>query len=444
MIIPGVPQRCPRRLPNDHESAAFVDRIMDAHATDERARTRPPAWLDAFPPPPSEAPRKRRSKDALLNDPTSDVLIDFNSEEGFYEAAKKKKGKQQQQAPPPPPPPPSKPADDPPKDDGAGGDDAKGGDASGGAGGGDGDGNNGGGLPDIPTDDFNAESFQDIKLGDDTGGRLDLDLGPPDAKGSFGSWGTKWNIGGGGGGGDGGGGAEWDFSGSGGGNDAIAAAADTKAEDNPWGKKASGKSPLGAFEESADNPTSKQGQEDSWGFGSKKEKAKTNLWGAEPEDDKKEGDLWGWGTSKKPAMKKGSLLEEITMDSVPEPSSEKKDIWDTWGISKKDREKKKNIHDESAIPEPAPDPPSAGDDLWGGWGSKKTGKKAAGWGATDEVPMLAPDPPTMDDKDGDDFWSTFGSGSKAVEEKPAAGGWFSRGLSRKGKKKLSLSSLQGP
>ncbi|KAF4981750.1 hypothetical protein FDECE_17639, partial [Fusarium decemcellulare] len=84
---------------------------MDSNGTGNFARRRPPTWLDALPrPPPSDAPReRRRPNDNLLNDPASDVLIDFNSQEGFYQTAKKKKPGKTPQAPPPQPPPPPSP-----------------------------------------------------------------------------------------------------------------------------------------------------------------------------------------------------------------------------------------------------------------------------------------------------------------------------------------------
>ncbi|KAJ4177996.1 hypothetical protein NW767_014966 [Fusarium falciforme] len=416
---------------------------MDAIGTSEFARRRPPAWLDAFPlPPSSDAPRERRRPSNDLLDPDSDILIDFNSQEGFYEAAKKKKWKAQQ-LPPSRPSPPPPPVDDGQKDDNAGGDGgANGDDAAGGAGDGSGDGNNGGsgaggddnwaevttatskktgadgGLPAIPTNDFGADSFHEIKLGDD---KLDLGLGPPELKNSFGSWGTKWSTGG----------TSWDWSGGGGGNDVTAAAAETKTDDIPWGKsKGAGKTNMsfGAIEEIDDKPAgSKQEKEDPWEFGSKKDEKKTSLWGAE-DQEAKDGDTWGWGSKKKG---KGGLLEEVSMDPEPAAAGDKKDIWDTWGISKKDRTKKRNIIDESH-PEPAPDPPPA-DDKWGGWSLKRDKTKNSFiWDEQVSVPEPVPDLPSFEDKnDGDDFWSTFGTGkSKPTEEKQAEG-WSSWGLTKK-------------
>ncbi|KAF4435383.1 hypothetical protein FALBO_17459, partial [Fusarium albosuccineum] len=206
---------------------------------------------------------------------------------------------------------------------------------------------------------------------------------------------------------------------------------ETKTDDNPW-SKSKGQSSLAfdGLEKVTEIPKgSKQGKEDLWGFGAKEEKKKTNLWGAEPEEEVKDGDPWGWGGSKKKG--KGSLLEEIP---EPAPGADKKDIWDTWGISKKDRAKKKNIIDDGASShlEPAPDPPQA-DDLWGGWSSKKDKpKKSSIWGEQELVPEPAPDPPSFEDRnDGDDFWSTFGGGKpKGVEEAPPAEGWSSWGMAK--------------
>lgn len=111
-------------------------------------------------------------------------------------------------------------------------------------------------------------------------------------------------------------------------------------------------------------------------------------------------------------------------------ATEKKDIWDTWGISKKDRTKKKGILEDAGSSHAEP-PPDLQDDLWGGgWSSKKPGG----------VPAPAPDPPSFEDKnEGDDFWATFGSGkSKPVEEKSAVDGWSSWGLTKKGKQMSSI------
>ncbi|KAF4977758.1 hypothetical protein FZEAL_5777, partial [Fusarium zealandicum] len=410
---------------------------MDANNTNEFARRRPLSWLNAPSPPSSDAPRdRRRPNNDLLRDPSSDILIDFNSQEGIYEAAKKKKGKTPQ-APPSQPQPPAPPADDGQKDGNAGGDGGANNDDAAGDGAGDGKKNASGdtgwddlmtasskkkgvgsGLPTIPTNDFGTDSFDEIKLGDD---KLDLGLRPPETKNSFGSWGTKWMPSG----------ASWDWSGGSGGNDVTAAPAETKPGDNPWdSSKGADKSntAFGSLEEAEGRP----GKEDDWGFGAKKEKKQSSLWGAGPEEESKGGDLWGWGSSKKG---KGDLLEEISMDSEPAAGANKKDIWDTWGISKKDRAKKKGIMEEAGtlVSDPAPEPPPA-DESWGGWSSKKdkTKKQNSLWGEQNQILEPAPDPPSFEDKEGDDFWSTFGTGKeKPAEEKPPAEGWASWALGKK-------------
>jgi hypothetical protein len=104
---------------------------MPIDGTGRFANRRLPSWLNSSPLPPSDAQKeRRRPKDGLLTDPTSDLLIDFNSNEGFVETAKKKTKAKTPSAPPPPPPPPAAPpADDGQKDDNVGSD----GGASGGA-----------------------------------------------------------------------------------------------------------------------------------------------------------------------------------------------------------------------------------------------------------------------------------------------------------------------
>ncbi|KAF5016649.1 hypothetical protein F66182_11607, partial [Fusarium sp. NRRL 66182] len=314
--------------------------------------------------------------------------------------------------PPPPPPPAAPPGDDGQKDGnngggGVGGGGATGGDAAGGAGDGSGDGKgNGKGLPNPPT------TFQDIKLDD-----VKLNAPPvrpppqPESKSTFGSWVPKlssawseWTGGGGGGGG---------------GHDTSTAAAATKIEDNPWDKPKGKPEAVGS---------GKQNNDDLWGFGTTKEQKKNTLFGAGPEETKDNGDPWGWGDSKKKG-KPGGILEELALDSEPAPPAGKKDIWDTWGISKKDREKKKGIAEEAGL-SPVPDPPPI-DDSWDGWsGQKDKTKKSSLWGAQEPIPVPVPDPPSVEDKNGgDDFWSTFGTDkARPEEERP---GWSSWGLTKK-------------
>ena len=463
--------------------------------SNDNARRKPSTfgWLDAFTQPKtSDAPRERRPKDGLLGDPGSDLLIDFGSQEGMYQAAKKKKAQKQQQPPPPPPPPAKPPADDGNNGKKDGGDATGNGDSANGSGGsGDGgDGNNGGGdpndgwgdfatattkkgkknstagLPEIPTSDFGADAFHEIKLGDDSGKR-DVNFGTTDKGSSWGGGGggSKWGTGASG----------WDFSSTGAGNDLTVASADTKnADDNPWSiNRGKPKKP---------EDSSKPEMEDPWGFGKKGAAKKKSPWGEETLDPLAEsqdlattggdGDVWGWGnkkgkgaipepapdppaaaaeddwfgsTAKSKKTKAGMFGEPVAESEASSGDKKNADIWDTWGISKKDRMKKKNIHDEfgGSTTEPAPPAASAApqDDLWGGWSSKKkstgvfgetslspepdsgkkeddlwgygskpsTKKKDSLWGDSEPIPA-APDPPTLDGKtDVDDFWSSFGA-----------------------------------
>lgn len=376
---------------------------------------RAPAWLNPSPQPPSDAQKERRQpNDALLNDPNSDILIDFNSRQGFYEAAKKKKAKTPSAPPPPPPPPAAPPADDGQKDDNTGGDrGASGGDAAGGAGDGNGD-DNSNSPPKPPT------TFENINLGDN---KLDLGLSPPESKGISSSWGAKLGFGGGG----------WGWGGGGKSETAPAPAPapppppqETKAEENPWDKP-------------HDRTGGIEDDDDGWGFGAKKEKKKgSTLWGAEPDEGPKDGDdPWGWSGQKKKG-KAGGILEELALDSDTAPPNGKKDIWDTWGISKKDRAKKKGIMEEVALAA-APEPPSM-EDQWGGWSGKKEHSQSSLWGAQDSIPAPAPDPPSFEDKDGDDFWSTFGTG-KAKPPPEETSGWGPFGIGKKGEDETSESNF---
>ncbi|RGP63540.1 hypothetical protein FSPOR_8542, partial [Fusarium sporotrichioides] len=81
---------------------------MPINGTGRNANRRLPSWLTSSPLPPSDAQKeRRRPNDEILSDPASDILIDFNSSEGFHEAAKKSKKTKTPTAPPPPPPPPA-------------------------------------------------------------------------------------------------------------------------------------------------------------------------------------------------------------------------------------------------------------------------------------------------------------------------------------------------
>lgn len=371
---------------------------MPINGTGRNANRRLPSWLTSSPLPPSDAQKEhRRPNDEIISDPASDILIDFNSSQGFHEAAKKSKKAKTPSAPPPPPPPPAAPpANNGQKDDmNAGGGGTSEGSAAGGAG--DGNGSGGGGAPPLrpPT------TFDNISLG---ASKLDLGLSPPENK-SISSWGAKLGFGGGG----------WGW-GGGAKNEPQPAPApppppESKDEDNPWDKPKGSTGDLGMKDD-----------DDAWGFGTKKDKKASALWGAEPEEEPKDaGDPWGWGNQKKKG-KPGGILEELALDTEPEgPPGGKKDIWDTWGISKKDRAKKKGIMEEVALAA-APDPPSMDDQWGGGWSGKKDKSPPSSlWGAQDPIPAV-PDPPSFEDKDSDDFWSTFGSGkAKPVEDN--SGGW---------------------
>lgn len=397
---------------------------MPIDGTGRFANRRLPSWLNSSPLPPSDTQNeRRRPKDGLLADPTSDLLIDFNSNEGFVEAAKKKTKAKTPSAPPPPPPPPAAPpADDGQKDDNVGSDGgASGGDSAGGAGDGN-DGSNGsnggnGPPPKPPT------TFENINLGGED--KQDNGLNPPENKGISSSWGAKLGFGGGG----------WGWGGSGKSQSPpppppAPAPPETKAEDNPWDKS---KDPPDGIDD-----------EDDWGFGTKKKKEKqpSTLWGAEPdaEPEPKVGDdPWGWSGQKKKG-KAGGILEELDLEPEPAGAGGRKDIWDTWGISKKDRAKKKGIMESVALAA-APDPPSM-EDQWGGWSGKKDTNQSSLWGSQDGIPAPAPDPPSFEDKnDGDDFWSTFGTGkAKPVEE--SSGGWgLLGGLGKKGEDEICESNF---
>jgi hypothetical protein len=227
---------------------------MDPTGTDDLVRRRNEAFDPSSPALGSRsAPsRDRRASQDLFSDPAFDALLDLNSTYGQREHAKKKKK------------PGSTPLNlndnnnnekkDDAAGDGNGGNGDLGGGASGDAGGGAGDGGSGGngdgggkadedwatfggskgknkgapqigGLPDIPTSDFGTDAFQEIKLGDDSGGKFDLHAGSTsiNTRGA-GNWGNKWN----------GGGSTWDWAGgggdSGGGGTSNGAA-------NPWGSK---------------------------------------------------------------------------------------------------------------------------------------------------------------------------------------------------------------
>lgn len=240
-----------------------------------------------------------------------------------------------------------------------------------------------GGLPAIPTSDFGTDSFQEIKLGDDSAGKIDLGFGASDPKNNLGSWGTKWNTGGN---------SNWDWS-SGGAGKAGAeeppppadagGVGEAIGDDNPWGinrpkpkKKTKANFSFGSFDEAPDPPAEDAAPkaDDGWGFVSSKDKKKTSIWGAaEPEKKEEEktgvgSDSWGWGSTKKkdesappgddwftPAKKdkdkdkdkkkKGSAM--LLDNTIEEPSTDKKedDLWGTWGAPSK-KEKTSTLLDD--------------------------------------------------------------------------------------------------
>lgn len=452
---------------------------MDPQNTGICARRRDPKGLDCGPSPDSACvDHRRQSKDSLLEDPILGIDVDLTSQSGLREHAKKKKKAT------------AVPLNlggggDDKKDDntsegnnGAGGDNqGAGGDTGAGGGDGNGDGNDkkdnagdnpddewatfttakskkkgvDGGLPAIPTSDFGTDSFQEIKLGDDSAGKLDLGFGNSETKNGLGSWGTKWNGGGAGSG--------WDWGGAGGGggdskanNAAEGDTGEANGEDNPWSinrpkpKKKTGKTTFsfGSFDEpegQAEEPASKP--DDGWGFVSSKDKKKTSIWGTEADEKKDDNqdksgagaDGWGWGTtkkkepepasapptddwftpaaSKKDKKKKGSAM--LLENTIEEPKEEKKedDIWGTWGGATKKKEKQSTLLDDfgtSSTPA-APDPPPS-EDIWGLAGSKDKKKKKKG-GLFDDATdtPAAPDPPPATNMD-DDFGWGFSTGKK--------------------------------
>lgn len=432
---------------------------MDPSGTDTCAhRSNPPSQVGL---PDSsttiESNREHRSQDDLLKDPALDVAIDFTSQAGQREHAKKKKKAA------------ATPVgwgnnnNDEKKDDtagdGNGGDQNSGGDNGTGAGpGGNGNGNNGGDnpdddwanfttatskkkkgkaagdLPEIPTSDFGADAFHEIKLGDDPANKLDLGLGGTDNKNSLGSWGNKWNTGG----------STWDW--SGGGDAGDAAGADDGA--NPWSKpKKKDKTTFsfGAFDE-AEEQKDGDAKDDGWGFASAGKKKKNgSLWDPEPES-KSGGDAWGLN-KKKDEPADDDWFTPGKKDK--KKTEEKDDLWDTWGGSKKTT-MKKSLLDDFGTPDPTPAAPDAppADDAWASITSK--GKKKKKGGLYDDGPdaPAAPDPPAATAMN-DDFGWGLSTGKKKKnsifaadepkEEEKKDDGWGLWGAKKKDtKKKNSL------
>lgn len=348
-------------------------------------------------------------------------MVDFDSRRGIYEYAKKK-GKKATSVPLNLAP--EKKEDDVPPGDGNNNNgDKKGGTGNSGAGGGAGGGGNGnngnsgggggddewatftstkpkkkkgeadGGLPTIPTSDFGTDAFQEIKLGEDIGGKLDVNFGAPGSKNGAGSWGT-------------GGGGGWDWSGAPGADPGGGGAGGGgNAEGNPWSidRPKPKKTNKSTFSFGADEPDDSGGKpDDDWGFVSTKDKKKqSNLWGQE-EDNK---EAWAFGASDK---KGSAALLDGTLDD-PTPGKKEDDIWDTWGGGDP-KAKKKNLLGDFGPPDPAPETAagsSAIDSFWGAVTGKKDTKK--------KIPE-APDPPASMGLD-DDFGWGFGS-KKKPEPKP--------------------------
>ena len=380
---------------------------MDPSGTDEFAHRRESVQPDACPSRIEPTIRRRTSEYELLGDPLADVVIDFNSQDGFRDHAKKKKKAAT---------PFSLNDNNEKKDDNAG--EGDGGNGGGGNGGGGDPGNNGagdgagdgagggdddwatfttakskkkgkgdaGGLPDIPTSDFGTDTFQEIKLGDDTGGKLDINFGTLDLTNSFGSSGTKWNTGG----------STWDWSGG----------ADKDTGDNPWSKPKKKDKSTFSFG-SMDEPDDKPAKDDDWGFSTttkKDKKKKDSMWDPAPENEGQDitggaGETWGWDKKKK--------VEEVDDWFTPGGKKDKKkedeDLWNTWGGAKKDK-KKTSLLDDFGTPDPppAPDAPPA-DDFWGAVTTKGSKKKKAGL-FDDITETPPPDPPAATTMDDDFGW----------------------------------------
>lgn len=472
-----------RRIPRGTEPPRSYEQVMDFTGTADFVYRRDSDISGSCPSPVSSS--HHRSSDDLLRDPSLDIAIDFSSQTGFREHAKKKKGKAA-----------ATPVPLGGSGGGAGGgggneekreaekkDGASGDAGAGGGGKGDGDDKKDdkkdtkgkdnqdeewetfggtkskkktdvlGGLPTIPTSDFGADAFQEIKLGDDSGGKSD-------AKKGLASWGTKWNTGG----------STLDVSAG------VAKVGDgeEKGEDNPWSidrpkPKKKGLS-FGFGEE--EEPASKPG--DDWGFVSSKDKEKKSTLWDESQGKKDEplsgiADSWGFGSTKKKVKedddwftpggtkkeKKGSAA--LLDDSVEEPMVEKKDddMWDTWGGTKKK------------------EPETSADNFWGSDGKKKKGSlyddttdtpaisatEEFGWGLSTgkkKNGLLDVKAEPEPEKNDDDFWS-FSSTKRKTEkknsifadddseppklpetEKVADSGWNFWGLGKKKEKKPAL------
>lgn len=319
-------------------------------------------FTNAPPPPQSQS---QRSPDEILKDPSSDLLIDFNSEQGFRTLAKKKKTK-------------TTPVASWSQGGSGGGDgggtekgDGQGGEngATGGSGAGDGgdDGKkNGGRPPTIPTD------FGDMKLDGGSAGLDENPWGNPDdsAKpaekendlwGLFGGVKKKKKP---------------DL------HDENAA--DKKNDGDLWGlgaKAASKDKKVSLLDEPAPE---KKNDDDFWGSitGGEKKKEESSLWGIGGKkkkgsifadiidtktDETEKADEGGWGIF-------GKRKKVATpVDNTPKTETKEESMWDSWGGSKGKVKAAVDLIQLDDVNEASK--PSGGDDgFFNAWGKKNGGK----------------------------------------------------------------------
>jgi hypothetical protein len=455
LIIPDATPKRSRRLLAQCDIPESSDETVDPARTGEDARQQPLPRDSAAPVPTNPEARRERRRDVILNDPSMDSLIDFSSEEGFYQFAKKKKKATQAFNWDEP-----EKKDEPPADGGDGnGGDPNGGDSGNaggdgaGAGGGDGDGNGddkdkkdeGGdanpddewgsfatvgkkkkkgkkgaaveeptenAVPEVPEVKF--DSFQEIKL-DDPAPALEVNFGGDSAENkgsSFGTWGTSWNTG-----------STWDWSGTKDGNKDKDEGPKEDADANPW---------------SINRPKPKKKGKTTFTFGAfDEEEEKSEEPPAAAEEEKKDDDFtFSFGTSKKDKKKKKNSIwdpePEEKKDEDPLAASQdlgstkaaEDDLWGGgWGTTTKKKGKKgKNAVEEIKEPDPppAPDPPAEAappDDDWFSGTSKKDKKKKKNIFSWDE-PEPEPEPekvesPKEEEKPAeDDFWGTISTKKK--------------------------------
>ncbi|KAF5122119.1 hypothetical protein E5D57_012592 [Metarhizium anisopliae] len=441
LLVSDFWSRRSNRLPNDIPPPDSSFDVCDPTDTCCFARQRNPSCVNRLllQKPGEDAEKPHRSENDLFSDPVLGVTVDFDSRHGIIEAAKKKKNAAQKAAAA------AKAFDDnnggdkngDGEENNNGGGDQGGGDPGSGSAGGAGDGSGGGNgdedkdkdkdkdgsgdvkeddpwddfmpakskkkkgkkgadaeaeaAPAVPTADVGGDAFHEIKLGDDSGGKLDMNFGSTDTKDSFGAWGTKWNTGGSGGGS----GSNWDWSATGGGD--AGAGTDPKKDEldsNPWntkGSKAKNGKTTFSFG-SLDKPeteTEDQGsagpKEDDFGFttavsGKKGKKKKgTSIWGADTVEDSKDtvventdagtaGDPWGWTSTKKKGKK-----EELELEPEPEPEQNipPPPVDDWMAPTSKSKKKKKGAVAVEEPVEPSKSDPEPlkeeADDIWDTW-----------------------------------------------------------------------------